>query len=151
MRTLGNIIWLLPFFGWFSAGFTYLLGLLLTVTVVGSPLGLGLMEHGKFLFWPFGNVMVSKSRLGEKENSLIGAYKKIIMILYLPFGIILWIMGLIQTIILFCTIVGIPSAIVMAKSLSTFLNPINKVKISAVMLNEIEKREACEVLDNKKS
>jgi uncharacterized membrane protein YccF (DUF307 family) len=151
LRTLGNIIWLLLFFGWLSAGLTYLLGLFFTITVVGAPLGLGLMEHGKFLFWPFGNVMVSKSRLGEKGNSLIGAYKIIITILYLPFGIMLWILGLIQTIVLFCSIVGIPSAIVMAKSLSTFLNPVNKVKISTAMLNEIERREACEVLDNKKS
>ena len=149
MRTLGNIIWLLPFFGWVTAGLTWLIGLLLTITVVGAPLGLGLMEHGKFLLWPFGNVMINKKRIDKEENSLLGVYKIIIMIIYLPFGLMLWIMGLIQTVALFFTIIGIPVALVMAKSLSTFFNPINKIKVSAVMLQEIERRESSAILDNK--
>jgi uncharacterized membrane protein YccF (DUF307 family) len=147
MRTLGNIIWLILFFGWVTAGLTYLLGLLLTITVIGAPLGLGLMEHGKFLFWPYGNVMVNKNRLGEKGNPLIGAYKIIVIIFYLPLGIILWIMALVQIIGLFCSIIGIPAAIVMAKSLSTFLNPVNKIKVSAAVFNEIERREANEMVN----
>ncbi len=140
----------MPFFGWIAAGLTWLIGFLLTVTVVGIPLGLGLMEYGKFLFWPFGNVMVNKKLLNKEENSLLEAYKIIVMIIYLPLGLMLWVMGLLQTIALFCTIIGIPVAIVMAKSLSTFFNPINKVKISAAMFEEIERRKASETLDNMK-
>ena len=63
MRTLGNILWHFPFFGFVTAIFYWLLGLLLTVLVVTAPLGLGLMEFGKFLFAPFGRAMVSKTDL----------------------------------------------------------------------------------------
>ena len=50
MRILGNIIW---FFmaGWILAILTYLSGLILTILVVTAPVGLGLMEYGKFLFF----------------------------------------------------------------------------------------------------
>ena len=49
MRILGNIIW---FFmaGWILAILTYLSGLILTILVVTAPVGLGLIEYGKFLF-----------------------------------------------------------------------------------------------------
>jgi uncharacterized membrane protein YccF (DUF307 family) len=48
MRAVGNVLWHFPFLGFVSAIFTYLLGLLLTITVVAAPIGLGLMEFGKF-------------------------------------------------------------------------------------------------------
>lgn len=61
MRILGNIIW---FFmaGWILAILTYLSGLILTVLVVTAPVGLGLMEYGKFLFLPFTHDMVRKNK-----------------------------------------------------------------------------------------
>ena len=50
MRILGNIIW---FFlgGWILAILAYLSGLIMTVLVVTAPVGLGLMEYGKFLIF----------------------------------------------------------------------------------------------------
>jgi uncharacterized membrane protein YccF (DUF307 family) len=54
MRTFGNIIWHFPFLGFLTAASTFLLGLLFLVTVVGAPIGLGLMELGKFFLAPFG-------------------------------------------------------------------------------------------------
>ena len=61
MRILGNIIW---FFmaGWILAILTYLSGLILTILVVTAPVGLGLMEYGKFLFLPFTHDMVRKRK-----------------------------------------------------------------------------------------
>ena len=61
MRILGNIIW---FFmaGWILAILTYLSGLILTILVVTAPVGLGLMEYGKFLFLPFTHDMVRKNK-----------------------------------------------------------------------------------------
>ena len=61
MRILGNIIW---FFmaGWILAILTYLSGLILTILVVTAPVGLGLMEYGKFLFLPFINDMARKNK-----------------------------------------------------------------------------------------
>ena len=52
MRILGNILWHFPFFGFVNAAVNWLLGLLLTITVVAAPIGLGLMEFGKFLLAP---------------------------------------------------------------------------------------------------
>ena len=126
MRLLGNILWHIPFLGFVDAILAYLLGLLLTITVVAAPIGLGLMEYGKFLFAPFSYAMVSKSDLNVYQNPLWQGYSFIIMIIYLPFGLILAIFGIFQAIGLALTIVGIPVALVVVKSLGTYLNPVNK-------------------------
>ena len=39
MKTLGNILWHFPFFGFISAILVFLLGGLLTITVVAAPIG----------------------------------------------------------------------------------------------------------------
>lgn len=126
MRLLGNILWHIPFLGFVDAILAYLLGLLLTITVVAAPLGLGLMEYGKFLFAPFSYAMVSKSDLNVDQNPLWQGYSFIIMLIYLPIGLILAIFGIFQAIGLALTIVGIPVALVVVKSLGTYLNPVNK-------------------------
>nr|MBZ4218943.1 hypothetical protein [Chlorobium sp.] len=96
MKTLGNILWHFPFFGFFSAILVYLLGFILTVTVVAAPIGLGLMEYGKFLFAPFGHAMISKSDLNVKQNPAWKAYSTIVMIIYLPLGLILALIAVFQ-------------------------------------------------------
>ena len=48
MAALGNVLWHIPFLGFMNAIFTYLVGLLLTITVIAAPIGLGLMETGSF-------------------------------------------------------------------------------------------------------
>lgn len=126
MKTIGNLLWHFPFFGFITATFTWLFGLLLTATIVAAPIGLGLMEFGKFLFWPFGNAMVSKSELNIVQNKAWKAYSTIITIIYFPFGLILSFCAIIQLVTLCITIVGIPAGLVVAKSLGTYLNPVNK-------------------------
>ena len=51
MKTIGNILWHFPFFGFVTAICTWLFGAILTATVIAAPIGLGLMEYGKLLFW----------------------------------------------------------------------------------------------------
>lgn len=148
MRTLGNIIWLLPLFGWLTAGLTYIVGLLLTLTGVGAPIGLGLVEYGRFLFWPFGKAMVSKKDLNIEQNTAWKAYSMIVTIVYFPVGLVLFVLSLIQIVILFFTLIGIPTALVLAKSLGTVLNPVNKKCVSTAVVDEIERRKAQEQLDN---
>lgn len=147
MKTLGNILWHFPFFGFVSAIFVYLLGLLLTATVVAAPVGLGLMEFGKFLFWPFGNAMVSKSELNAEQNKAWKAYSTIIMVLYFPFGLLLCIGAIIQVVFLFLSIIGIPAAIVVAKSLGTYLNPVNKKCVHGAVSDELERRKGQQQID----
>lgn len=144
MKTLGNIIWHFPLFGFITAGITWIIGALLTVTVVAAPIGMGLMEYGKFLFWPFGNAMVSKSKLNSSENVAWKTYSKIVSIVYFPFGLILTIAAVIQVIAMFISLVGIPAALVLSKSLGTFLNPVNKKCVHGAVVEELNKRKAQE-------
>ena len=142
MRLLGNILWHIPFLGFVSAIIAFVIGLLLTLTVVAAPIGIGLMELGKFLLWPFGKTMISKNDLEIEQNSAWQAYQIIVMILYMPIGILLLLLGIVQTVFLFLSIVGIPAAIVVAKSLGTYLNPVNKKCVHYAVGDEIERIKA---------
>lgn len=142
MRTLGNILWHFPFFGFVTAIFYWLLGLLLTMLVVTAPLGLGLMEFGKFLFAPFGRAMVSKTDLKVEQNAVWQGYSTIIMILYLPFGLIFVVLSAVQVFVSCISIIGISVALVIAKSLGTVLNPVNKVCVPSSVRDELARRQA---------
>lgn len=142
MRTLGNILWHFPLFGFLQAALTWLLGLILTVTVIAAPVGRGLMEYGKFLFAPFSRSMVNRSALKGQQNEVWKAYSVIVTVIYIPFGLILAIVCILQIAGLFVTLAGIPLAIVLAKSLGTFFNPVNKVCVPRAVADEISRRTA---------
>ena len=142
MRLLGNVLWHFPFFGFVNAIAVMLLGILLTVSIVAAPIGLGLIEYGKFLFWPFGREMVSKKDLQLEQNLLWKTYSTLVMIVYLPFGMILCVIAAFQVIGLLVSIIGIPAALVIAKSLGTYLNPVNKKCVPSAVLDEIVRRKA---------
>jgi uncharacterized membrane protein YccF (DUF307 family) len=148
MKTLGNILWHFPFFGFVNAIVVYLCGLILTATVIAAPIGLGLMEFGKFLFWPFGNAMISKKDLNVEQNPAWKTYSTIIMILYLPFGIIMCIFAVFQVAGLFISIIGIPAALVVAKSMGTYLNPVNKKCVHSAVVDELDRRKAQAAVDS---
>ncbi len=148
MRTFGNVIWHFPFFGFISAIFVYLFGLLLTLTIIAAPIGLGLMELGKLLFAPFGKVMIDSGDLNLPKNKAWATYSTIIMLLYLPFGLIFAFCAVIQTGLLFLTIVGIPVAMVVAKSLGTYLNPVGKKCVSSAVAAELERRKAEQIVSS---
>ena len=122
MRTLGNIIWNFPFLGFVTAAIVFLIGLLFVVTIIAAPIGLGLIQYSKFLLLPFSYDMVSKSELeGEADKNILWqTYGFILKSVYIIFlGIPMAIVTLIQIIGCFCSVIGIPVAIVMAQSLGT--------------------------------
>ena len=141
MKALGNVLWHVPFLGFLSAIITYLVGAILSATVIAAPIGLGLMEHGKFLFAPFSYAVVDKSELNVAQNKAWKTYSTIVTILYLPFGIILCAIAILQIFGLFISILGIPVAIVVAKSLGTYLNPVNKQCVPQAVADELERRK----------
>lgn len=147
MRTLANIIWHFPCFGFLSALGTFLVGLILLITVVGSPIGLGLIQLSRFLLTPFSSVMISKNQITKKRNMVWFIFSLLIRILYFPFGLLLAIVTVIQIAGLFITIIGIPVAIILAKSLGTYFNPVNKVCVSRAVHNEVERRKAINKVD----
>lgn len=148
MRTLGNILWHIPFLGFVSAFITFVIGTLLTVTIIAAPVGVGLIEYSKFLLAPFGKVMISKNDLNIERNKFWKRYSTIIMIIYFPFGLIFAIVSIFQIVGMAITIVGIPVAIVMAKSLGTTLNPVNKKCVSIAIVDEMQRRKAAEAIDS---
>jgi uncharacterized membrane protein YccF (DUF307 family) len=141
LKTLGNIIWHIPFLGFVNATIVYLLGLILTATVVAAPIGVGLIEFGKFLYWPFGNAMISKKDLNTEQNPVWKTYSTIIMVLYFPFGLLLAILAVFEVVGTFLTIIGIPVALVIAKSLGTYLNPVNKKCVPSSVAAEIKMKK----------
>jgi len=142
MRTLGNIIWHIPFLGFITAFWTFIIGGLLVITVVGSPIGLGLIQHSRFLLTPFTMSMISKSDLSIKQNILWRSFGIFMRIIYFPFGLILAILTLCQIVGLFISIIGIPVALVLAKSLGTYFNPVNKICVPVEVVDEISYRKA---------
>jgi len=148
MKTLGNILWHFPFLGFLSALYTFILGLIFTITVIGAPIGLGMIQHSKFLLSPFSKRMISDSNLGAEKSILWKIMGIIALILYFPFGLLASIIILIQISLLFVSIVGIPVALVLAKSLSTYFNPIGKICVNSEVADEIMKRKAMEKVDN---
>ncbi|MCH4897134.1 hypothetical protein E0494_10550 [Marinilabiliaceae bacterium JC040] len=142
MRTLGNILWHFPFLGFVSAFFTFLAGLFLTITIVAAPIGLGLIEYAKFLMLPFSSVMVSKKALNQKQNIIWRSYSFLVRIFYFPIGLIMSIIVIFQILGLCISIIGIPQAIILAKSLSTYYNPVNKVCISVDHSNYLANERA---------
>lgn len=68
------------------------------------------------------------------------------MICYLPFGIVFLIIGVFQVVCLFISIVGIPAALVVANSLGTYLNPVNKKCVPQAVADEIAAKKAQEAI-----
>lgn len=147
MRTLGNILWHIPFLGFLNALSTFLVGGLLFITVVGAPIGLGLIELSKFLLAPFSRSMVDKKDLNIEQNELWKSFGMIVRIIYFPFGLIMAVVTIFQIAGLFVTIVGIPMAIILAKSLGTFFNPVNKKSVPKAVEDELNRRKAAAAVE----
>ena len=148
MKTLGNILWHFPFLGFLSALNSLIIGLIFIITVVGAPIGFGMIQHSKFLLTPFSKRMISDSKLNKDKSTLWKIISIIAFIIYLPFGILTSIIVSIQICLFFISIIGIPVAVVLAKSLSTYFNPIGKVCVDAKLADELYKRKAKEKADN---
>lgn len=130
MRTLANILWHFPFFGFLTAFYTFLIGIFFTITVIGAPIGLGLIQHSKFLLSPFSKKMVYDSVANNEKSFIWKIMEVIAFLLYLPLGILASIVTVLQILFLCITVVGIPVAIVLAKSLSTYFNPVGKICVN---------------------
>lgn len=151
MRTLGNIIWHIPFLGFLFSLAYALGGLFFCITIIGIPIGLGWLQFSLFLLSPFSKAMVSREDLylltGESQSGSMQAFSTIVRILYFPFGLFAAIGALCTIIGEFISIIGIPCGIVWAKSLSTIFNPVNKVCVPRTVAMEIERRKEAGTLE----
>ena len=125
MALLGNIIWFI-FFGWWNFLLYGFLGLVCYITIIGIPIGKALFQYAKLMTLPFGKVIIKETELKGKEN--VSAIRRvggtIANILWLPIGIVTFIMNIGVMIACAITIIGIPVAIVIAKSCKFLLWPV---------------------------
>ncbi len=61
---------------------------------------------------------------------------------YLPFGILTSLVTIAQIFLLFITIIGIPVALVLAKSLPTYFNPVGKICVDSEFADELKRQRA---------
>lgn len=101
MSLIGNIIWFV-FGGLIGAIFWALIGLLLSITIIGIPFGIQCFKIARLVLWPFG----SKVKIGEfGVGGLIGNILWIIFI-----GWELCVFHAVVGAIFFISIIGIPFA-----------------------------------------
>lgn len=148
MRIFGNILWHVPFLGFLSALGAVLIGGVLVITVVAAPIGMGLLELSKFLLAPFTQAMVSKQDLIASKNQLWGHWEWIVRVIYFPIGLLFAGLIILQVVVSAITIIGIPVAIVSAKSLATFFNPVNKKCVSIAVASELARKKAQTEMEN---
>lgn len=147
MNTFLNVLWHFPFFGFILAILTAITGLLFCISIIGLPIGLGLLQFSLFLFWPHGYAMVSKSDLElltEKKRPLWWKiFALIIRIFYFPIGLIEAVVMSFFGLLEFISLIGIPQGLVTMKSISTYFNPVNKVRVPQAVADQIKeiKRE----------
>ena len=156
MRTLGNILWHFPCFGFLAALNYFILGTILTLTVVGTPLGIGFIKIAKYLLWPFGKVVVREGDYGlklsnSKPTQMSDAYKKfefIFRILWFPFGAFASASILFFAVACACTIINFPIALLLIEVAKVTWNPVN-IHIVDVDLVKVAKQKQIEkVLEN---
>ena len=156
MRILFNVLWHFPGLGFIAAVLAFVLGLILSATVILSPVGLGLLEYGKFLLAPCSRNMVRRKDVeGDYRSETWRIWSTVIWVVYLPFGVLLSVLLVVDMALFLVasllTIVGVPVAVfqayVIAKSLSTALNPVGKKCVHYLVAEEADRERAREKLD----
>ncbi len=141
MRILLNLLWHIPFLGFLSAFIAFMFGGLFIITIIGAPLGLGLVETSNFLLLPNTSAMMSKKHFFIEQDHLRKQFNLIVRILYFPFGLILASITLLQISLLYMTIVGKPAALVLYKTIGTFFYPVNIICVPHAVKEKIMQRE----------
>lgn len=125
MALLGNIIWFV-LGGWWNFLVYAAFGLLFCMTIIGIPIGKALFQYAKLMVLPFGKVIVKETELKGKDN--VAAVRRvggtIANILWLPFGVATFLANIGLMIVCAISIIGIPAAIVIARSCKFLLWPV---------------------------
>ncbi len=139
-----NIVWLILGGGFITALSWGLGGIILCMTVIGIPFGLGAFRVAAYAAMPFGKELVSAEFLGEKR--IPGSF--IVSLIWIVFaGIWLAIEHLILSGLCAVTIIGIIFAIAHFKIMKIAFNPFGMRVVSSEVAEEIRKRHVDKVVD----
>lgn len=147
MRTFANIIWYFPFFGFLNALASFFFAGLFFLTIIGAPIGMGLLQLGRFYLAPFGNRLVDGRTVGRNGNVGLSIWNIVAVVLWLPFGLFLAAVTVLQIGLLFVSIIGIPVGVALAKSLGALFNPVGKVVQPSEVVEELARRNAMARVD----
>ena len=116
MSLLGNIIWLI--LGGFVTAVGYILGgLLMCLTIIGIPLGVGAINLGFAVLMPFGKQVVPN----RNNINLLAVIFNILWIVVIGWGIA--VAHLVSGVILCVTVIGIPFGVQHFKLIPVALLP----------------------------
>ncbi|MCL2702781.1 MAG: hypothetical protein FWE91_04125 [Defluviitaleaceae bacterium] len=134
MKTLGNMIWFV-LFGWWLGTLYMIIGGLFFITILGAPIGLAMFEYAKLMYLPFGKSIVRESFVKGPGNMspIKKTVQTVLNIIWLPIGIILFLLNFGSMLLCFVSIILIPLGIVQAKALKFLLWPIG----AKVVKNEL--------------
>lgn len=90
--------------------------------------------------------MVASSEIKESENTAWKTFSLIIRIIYFPFGLVLALIQILQAVGLCCSIIGIPIAGVLAKSVHVYFNPVGKICVSRSVAEAMKAQKGAEAL-----
>lgn len=125
MSTIGNIIWFI-LGGWWNFLLYGFLGVLCCITIIGIPVGKALFQYAKLMVLPFGKEIVRETDIKGKEN--VSAIRRvggvIANIIWLPVGLVMFVGNILLAVVTAITIVGIPAAIVLARSAKFLIWPV---------------------------
>jgi uncharacterized membrane protein YccF (DUF307 family) len=122
LRVVGNILWLILGGIWMAVGYS-IAGLIMFVTIIGIPFGIQAFKLAGFSLWPFGRVMVRKTRPGT--GSLLG---NILWFIFAGFWLALG--HLVSALFFALTIIGIPFAVVSIRLAEAALLPFGREVVS---------------------
>jgi uncharacterized membrane protein YccF (DUF307 family) len=124
MRLVGNVIWLV--FGGLLLAVVYVIaGVVNCIFIITIPFGIASFRLAGYALWPFGRVVVDRSKDSATGVRLIGN------IIWLVFGGLVLALGhLISALLCAITIIGIPFAIAHLRLAGLALMPLGKQIVS---------------------
>lgn len=126
MRTIGNIIWFL-LGGVFMGLAWWFFGLLAFISIIGIPWGRACFVIGNFSFFPFGQEVISRDELTNKQDIGTSPFGLIGNVIWFVFaGFWLAVGHILSAVACFITIIGIPFALQHLKLAVISLAPIGK-------------------------
>lgn len=151
MAALGNVLWHIPFLGFLNALVSALLGLMFFASLVGAPLATGLMALARFFLAPFGHRLINARDLGGAiwAHPLWRVWGWLVMVIWLPVGVILAFATAVQCVLLCLTVVGVPAALALAKAIPALFNPVGKKCVPTAMADELLREKTRSALRRK--
>jgi len=148
MKSVGNFIWFIFFFGWAVGLLWVLSGIIMYISIIGIPWGKSCFTIAEMSFFPFGKVAINRKELTQKDDVGTGIWGLIGNIVwFLLGGILLALTHIVAGISLCLTIIGIPFGIQHFKLAGLSFFPIGKKIVNKEIADAARKSNAQDELD----